>query len=71
MDSKLPCCEQIIPSNLDQRIAEDTQFLSKEQRLDICKSCDQLLLGTMCNQCKCIVQIKTLLRFQKCPLDKW
>lgn len=40
-------------------------------RMDICHSCDQLLLKTICKACGCIVPLKVTINFASCPKGKW
>jgi hypothetical protein len=55
----------IRPSN---RIPEDIAF----QRLDICKSCPELIkLTATCKKCGCFMKLKTHLKYAECPLSKW
>lgn len=43
-----------------------------EQRLDICRSCPELIsLTTQCKKCGCFMAAKTKLEAAKCPLGKW
>jgi len=41
-----------------------------EQRMSICRSCDELHMG-ICGVCKCVMKIKTTLGPAECPLGKW
>lgn len=44
----------------------------KKQRLEICKNCEFFnKITTQCNQCGCIMSIKSLLPDAKCPKGKW
>ena len=55
----------IKPSN---RVSEDIAF----QRLDICKSCPELIkLTATCKQCGCFMKLKTHLKYAECPIKKW
>jgi hypothetical protein len=43
-----------------------------EARLDICKSCPELIKFTMqCKKCGCFMVAKTKLEVSKCPIAKW
>lgn len=43
-----------------------------KQRLDVCKSCPQLIRSTMqCKECGCFMHLKTRLIGAECPLAKW
>jgi hypothetical protein len=60
------------PKSLDEidekdRLAE----LDRNQRMDICNSCDRLSILKFCKECHCLMPVKTYLSFAKCPLGKW
>lgn len=40
-------------------------------RLELCNRCPKLLLTRQCGECLCFVDLKTKLKQEKCPLDKW
>ena len=45
-------------------------------RLQVCYSCDSMKENTMfktnvCGECHCIVDKKTLIKTESCPLGKW
>lgn len=43
-----------------------------KQRLDICISCDKLIISTkQCKICKCFMTAKTKLPHASCPIGKW
>jgi hypothetical protein len=43
-----------------------------EARLNICKSCPELIKFTMqCKKCGCFMVAKTKLEISKCPIAKW
>lgn len=43
-----------------------------EKRLEICKECEHFReLGSRCNKCGCFMNYKTMLMYEKCPIDKW
>lgn len=47
---------------------------TKQERLDICKSCDQYKespLGPQCQNCGCLLNVKTGWASEQCPLKKW
>lgn len=45
--------------------------LSKK-RLAICKECSEFVASTsQCNKCSCLMNLKTMLPFAECPLNKW
>ena len=44
----------------------------REERLNICLSCEHLFHPTMsCKKCGCFTKAKTWLPSQKCPVGKW
>jgi hypothetical protein len=47
----------------------------KQERLEVCKSCDQYndkdKNNPTCNECGCFLQIKTGWATESCPLKKW
>jgi hypothetical protein len=43
-----------------------------EDRIAICKACDQLRMpGWQCKICGCFMQLKARIPMAKCPLGKW
>lgn len=43
-----------------------------QSRLDICKTCPELLRFTkQCKKCGCFLPAKVLLSNSKCPIGKW
>lgn len=56
--------------SLDQYTSE----VEKENRLSICKSCDQFKIDedfTTCNKCGCSINLLITDVNEKCPLEKW
>ncbi|HEX2927581.1 MAG TPA: DUF6171 family protein [Ruminiclostridium sp.] len=45
-------------------LATDAQY---NRRLQICNSCEQLLDGTTCRICGCIVRVRALYALRICP----
>jgi hypothetical protein len=43
----------------------------REARYDICKACTSFTALKTCNECHCIMPLKTKLRDAVCPLGKW
>jgi hypothetical protein len=44
----------------------------RKSRLDICKNCEFFnKITTQCNQCGCIMSVKSMLVDSKCPKEKW
>jgi hypothetical protein len=55
---------------------EPTASTRKEKmnRLKICKDCSSYAhkqFGGMCMECFCVLDVKTGLKAEKCPLGKW
>lgn len=52
-----------------------THYLPNEEslaRLDICKSCPELIqLTTTCKKCGCFMLAKTKVAKAECPIGKW
>jgi hypothetical protein len=45
---------------------------TRENRLNLCKKCPNLFALTgNCKLCGCFVSLKTKLKNQKCPIEKW
>lgn len=42
----------------------------RDERLNICKSCEHYL-GGICTKCKCVMKWKTTLSRAECPISKW
>jgi hypothetical protein len=54
--------------NPANRISEEAAF----ERLDICKSCPELIKPTStCKKCGCFMKLKTHLKYAECPIGKW
>ena len=52
---------------------KDKWFVTKEEyedRMKICKSCDNLVLGG-CNICFCFMPLKAKFSSSSCPINKW
>jgi hypothetical protein len=43
----------------------------RNQRLEICKTCDQFHSTDFCKVCGCYMPVKTYLPGSSCPLKKW
>jgi hypothetical protein len=57
-----------IVNGVDQTVSEQTKF----ERRAICESCPKLIKITrQCSECLCFVDLKTTIKQEKCPLDKW
>ena len=44
---------------------------TREIRLEMCHSCPSLKQGKLCGECGCVVEWKTKLATEVCPLGKW
>lgn len=42
-----------------------------EERLAICRSCEQLSEYNICKKCGCFMLMKVKVAQAKCPLEKW
>ena len=52
--------------------AERSTAEDADKRLDICKSCPELItLTSQCKKCGCFMPAKTKLENAVCPLGKW
>lgn len=57
-----------IANGVDQYVTDEV----KDERLKLCEGCPSLVKSTkQCGECWCFVQLKTKLKQEKCPLDKW
>ena len=43
----------------------------RAERVEICKNCEKLSSLQMCSICHCFMPLKTYMKSQKCPLNKW
>ena len=43
----------------------------RQERVNICKSCEHLTPFKICSQCGCIMPVKTWLTHAHCPTNKW
>lgn len=43
----------------------------REERVQICKTCDKLSSLNFCEICHCFMPLKTYMKSQKCPDNKW
>lgn len=42
-----------------------------QKRINICKSCEHAMSKNRCKICGCFLDVKTGLKTESCPLDKW
>lgn len=42
-----------------------------DHRMNICRSCEFLLVTKQCDKCKCYMPAKTALSNAECPIGKW
>lgn len=54
--------------NLDEELKADQKLY--EERLKNCKACDFLLDG-MCRACGCFVELRGIMKKNRCPYEKW
>lgn len=61
--------DELIEATPEDKKADSTLY---EQRLNICKKCDELLEG-MCRKCGCYVELRALQKIRHCPHEnkKW
>lgn len=43
----------------------------RQERFDICKSCDKLTSAEFCKICHCYMPAKTWIPSSNCPIKKW
>ncbi len=43
----------------------------RNQRLEICETCEYLNSIKFCKLCKCLMPAKTWLKISSCPVKKW
>lgn len=55
----------IIQGEFDMASAE-----IRQQRLDICNSCDKKMEDT-CSECSCLLSVRTSYQEITCPIGKW
>ena len=49
-------------------------FINKEiaeERLNICKACDEYTSLKICKACNCFMPMKVKFKNKFCPIDKW
>ena len=54
--------------------ARQVIFLTKEQieeRMNLCKACDNFTEKQFCKICKCYMPLKIKVRRMECPIGKW
>lgn len=50
------------------KVSEEIQ----QRRMDTCNNCEQLYkVSNRCRLCGCFMGVKTWMKTQKCPIDKW
>lgn len=57
--------------NAAQGIDQSVPEAVLNARLELCNACPRLSVTRQCKECLCFVDLKTKLRQEKCPLDKW
>lgn len=57
--------------NYDYQAERDVDELSRTDRMNICKSCDQLGAFNFCAVCSCFMPIKVWISTATCPEEKW
>lgn len=64
----------MLERDLKKNPANQSSQSMYDNRTQICNTCDQRkeLFGfSLCGTCKCLLGLKTRLRFSSCPLGKW
>lgn len=54
--------------NLDEELKVEEPLY--EERLSLCQDCD-LLADGMCRACGCYVELRAVMKKNRCPYDKW
>lgn len=57
--------------NLSGNDPEHVHPVVKKRRMDICRSCPNLVFKTNCKLCGCFVDAKTNYKAESCPVKKW
>jgi hypothetical protein len=64
-----------IGQNIKEMISGNSIMVEEavsSSRLEICKKCDFFdNANNRCKKCGCYMEIKTKLRIEKCPVNKW
>jgi len=42
-----------------------------DERMEICKKCDNFNILKICNQCGCLLTLKTNIKDTECPIGRW
>lgn len=43
----------------------------REERYNICKSCEKFTIVKTCTECNCVMPVKVVWADSECPLGKW
>ena len=63
--------EELVRRGVDAILPKDrTEEKVYQERLSICRFCDNLLSGT-CLSCGCYVEIRAAIKTGRCPDKKW
>lgn len=55
-------------ANMDRDVKADDSV--REQRLALCRACKMQISG-MCRACGCFVELRTAVKSNACPYEKW
>lgn len=75
-DNNEQCCKKsMLESFVDsaKKVIANPTVASQEvqqHRMDTCRACDSFN-GFTCNECGCIMELKTRMNAVECPLGKW
>jgi hypothetical protein len=62
---------QVRPWDIFNKNIQKVEVEIAQKRMDICKSCPELLPTGNCKKCGCFMSSKTKLPDASCPLHKW
>lgn len=57
--------------NFDYQAERDIDELNRNDRMNICKECDNLSTLNFCALCSCFMPIKVWISASSCPEEKW
>ena len=66
-DEYFKSLHEMIAAVTEKERASDNLY---EERLGVCKECDRLFDG-LCAACGCYVELRAVIRENRCPYEKW